>query len=273
VFLLDRAGVRLACRDFGGQGPAVLLLHGLAGHAGEWDTTAGELARRYRVAGFDQRGHGSSERRPPDVSREAHVADVAFAIAELGLAPVVLIGQSLGGHLAMLVAARHPELLRGLVVAEANPNGGDQDAVSEAVATLGASLRRWPVPFASHETAVEYFGGPPLKAKAWVAGLEQRGGGLWPRFEVEVMERTLGEALSRSYWDEWRRIRCPTLIVRAQNGILGVADARAMADALPHARLAEVRDAGHDLHLERPGDWHGVVTGFLDSLGRATPPG
>ncbi|WP_405855720.1 alpha/beta hydrolase [Streptomyces sp. NBC_00090] len=64
-----RDGVRLSCRDWGGSGPDVLL-HGLAGHAGEWDATARALRDAgHRVLALDQRGHGHSERRPENATR------------------------------------------------------------------------------------------------------------------------------------------------------------------------------------------------------------
>jgi pimeloyl-ACP methyl ester carboxylesterase len=101
---LENDGVRLACRDFGGSGPAILLLHGPAGHAGEWQNTAGFLVAEHRVVVFDARGHGRSERRPDHASPEADVSDVAIEVERLQLAPVVLIGQSLGDVSALLVA-------------------------------------------------------------------------------------------------------------------------------------------------------------------------
>jgi pimeloyl-ACP methyl ester carboxylesterase len=88
------------------------MLHGLAGHAGEWTETASWLTGGYHPFGLDARGHGRSERLPDDVSPAAQVADVAFVIEQLALGPVVLVGQSLGGLTALLVAARHPELVR-----------------------------------------------------------------------------------------------------------------------------------------------------------------
>jgi alpha/beta hydrolase family protein len=90
----QRDGARLAWLDFGGAGPAILLLHGLAGHASEWAETAGWLTQGHRVLALDLRGHGGSERTPDDVTRAAHVADVAFVIEGLRLGPVVLVGQS-----------------------------------------------------------------------------------------------------------------------------------------------------------------------------------
>jgi pimeloyl-ACP methyl ester carboxylesterase len=266
--VMQRDGVRLAGLDYGGDGPSVLLLHGLAGHAGEWAETAGWLTERCRVIAPDARGHAGSERDPPDVSPDAHVADAAFAIERLALGAVVLVGQSLGGRTALLLAAARPDLVRGLVVADASPHGGDAAEVVEAdLAELDKALRRWPVPFASRDAAVAFFGGPSLSAEAWADGLEPRDGGWWPRFDIEVMVATLREAASRSHWEDWERISCPTLVVRAGNGPIAPGDAQAMAARGQHVRLVELAGAQHDLHLDRPAEWRQAVTEFLDGLG------
>jgi pimeloyl-ACP methyl ester carboxylesterase len=265
--LFERDGVRLAGIDFGGDGPPVLLLHGLAGYAGEWAETAGWLSNRAQVVALDARGHGNSKRFPSDVSRAAHLADAAFAVERLGLGPIVVVGQSLGGLTALLLASKRPDLVRGLVMVEAGPRGGGDASSHEAnVAELGNSLRRWPVPFASREAAVEFFGGPSLTADAWARGLEHRDGGWWPRFDVEVMMRTLHEAASRSYWEQWERISCPALVVRGGDGSLPPADAESMVARGRDAKLAELAGAKHDLHLDRPGEWREALSEFLDAL-------
>src|SRR5689334_12600919 len=99
----------------GGSGPPVVLLHGLAGSAGELVPTATGLLDRHTVVVPDQRGHGHSTRRPADVSRRAYVEDVAAVCSALVDGPAVLVGQSMGAHTAMLVAAWHPSLVRCLV--------------------------------------------------------------------------------------------------------------------------------------------------------------
>jgi pimeloyl-ACP methyl ester carboxylesterase/RimJ/RimL family protein N-acetyltransferase len=265
-YLLNRDGLRLAARDFGGTGPAVLLLHGLAGHAEEWLQTAGWLTERCRVVALEERGHGRSSRAPAEVSLEARLADAAFIIERLRLAPVVVIGQSLGGHLGILLAATRPELVRALVAAEASPEGGNPALVDDVVRHVSDSLRSWPVPFPSREAALEYFGGHSLKADAWSAGLEPREGGLRPRFDVAVLGRMLREAISRDHWREWERIRCPVLVVRAEHGTLEPAQINAMAERLPRARCVEIPGAGHDLHLECPEAWREAVIEFLESV-------
>jgi pimeloyl-ACP methyl ester carboxylesterase len=269
---LTREGVRLACRDFGGVGPPVLLLHGLAGHAEEWAQTASWLLARCRVVALDARGHGRSERVPRDVSRDAQVADASFVVEELGLSPVVVVGQSAGGLTALSLAARRPELARGLVLVDTSPMGGGEDVESAACA-IGEALGAWPVPFTSRAGAVSFFEdrfGGTVAAEAWTHGLEWRDGGWWPRFEVEVMVQTLRAAIAEPSWEEWARISCPTLLVRAGNGIVDPRVAEEMMERLSGARLVEVPDAAHDLHLDRPDEWRRALTDFLDSIDGAT---
>jgi pimeloyl-ACP methyl ester carboxylesterase len=265
---LTRDGVRLSVRDFGGAGPPVLLLHGLAGHGEEWAQTASWLTRGHRVVAPDARGHGRSERAPADVSRGAVVEDAALVVAELGLGPVVVVGQSLGGLTAISLAARRADLVRGLVVVDASPPNAGEGA-EDAGRAIGAALRTWPVPFASPEDALAFFGerfGAGLAADAWTRGLERRGDGWWPRFDVDVMARMLREAEAEPGWQEWERIACPTLVVRAGNGLVDAEVAARMVQRLPGATQVEVADAAHDVHLDRPDEWRAVLTGFLRSL-------
>ncbi|MBR8642395.1 alpha/beta hydrolase [Streptomyces tuirus] len=254
-----REGVRVSCRDWGGSGPPVVLLHGLAGHAGEWDTLARNLSRRYRVVAVDQRGHGASERRPRDVSRAAYVADAVAVIEQLDLHRPVLAGQSLGGHTAMLTAAAHPGLLRGLVLVEAGPGRAEPNVQAE----IGAMLDAWPTPFPSRRAAVEFFGGGAV-GEGWAAGLEERGGGWWPRFDRDVMVDALTENARRSFWDEWTSITCPALVVLGQSGIVPAHEAEAMLRQRPGTVALSVPEAGHDVHLERPEVLQRVFHDFLE---------
>jgi pimeloyl-ACP methyl ester carboxylesterase len=229
---LQRDGARLWAADYGGNGPPALLLHGLLGHAREWDATAEWLTRTHRVVALDQRGHGRSERQPADVSPEAFGADAEGWIEHLGLAPAVVVGQSLGGLTALRLAARRPALMRALVVCEATPA-----ADPEGGAAVRGWLAGWPVPFASATAARAFFGGDSLFARAWTAGLEQRDDGLHPAFDADVLLAALSQAEARDAWAEWSTIRCPALIVRAAGGAPR-GEVRRMLDLQPRARRA-----------------------------------
>jgi len=162
---------------------------------------------------------------------------------------VTLVGQSLGGHTAFLVAARSPDLVGKLVVVEATP-AADPDAPRE----ICEWLESWPVPFDSRDAAVGFFGRNRAWAEAWTDGLEQREDGLWPGFDIDVMVESLHENATRSYWKEWRSINCPTMVVLSAETAEGDEVAR-MLDDQPRASFRVVSDAGHDLHLDNPHAW------------------
>ncbi|MDY0814423.1 alpha/beta fold hydrolase [Kitasatospora purpeofusca] len=244
---VTRDDVTLACHDRGGDGPPLLLLHGLAGYGGEWDAFARQLGSRFRVVTVDQRGHGASTRRPADVSRAAHVADVVAVIEQLDLGPVTLLGQSYGGHAAMLVAAAHPGLVERLVMVEAGP----ACTTPETVADIGAWFDSWPTPFASVSAAVEFLGGGPV-GEVWAAGLEERADGRHPRFDPDVMVAALTDNTHRPWWPEWGRIACPTLVVLAQSTIIDDEQLDRMRRDRPDSVLVGIPGTTHDLHLERP---------------------
>ncbi|MFI8258309.1 alpha/beta fold hydrolase [Streptomyces filamentosus] len=263
-----RGGVVLSLRDWGGDGPGVLLLHGLAGHCGEWDGLARRLGGDgYRVLALDQRGHGASERAPEDVSRAAHVDDVLgvveeYASGEGRLEPsarsFVLVGQSYGGLAALLAAARRHPLVAGAVLVEAGPEKSSPEDVDGVVGWL----RGWPVPFGGREEAVAYFGGGAL-GEGWAAGLEERDGGWWPRFDASVLAASLAENATRAWWEEWDGIDVPLLSVLGQHGIIGAEQWDGMARRQPGLRGVCLPGAGHDVHLERPEEVYGAVAAFL----------
>jgi pimeloyl-ACP methyl ester carboxylesterase len=275
--------VRLSLRDWSAEGtkntedtegteaatrPPLLLLHGLAGHAGEWDVIARRLrADGHRVVALDQRGHGASERLPRDVSREAYVADILFVIEELGLERPVLIGQSYGAHAALLAAAARSALLSAAVLVEAGPARTTPGTVAE----VGGWLRAWPAPFPTREAAVAHLGGGPV-GEGWADGLEVRDDGLWPRFDPEVMTASLAENTGRDRWEEWAAIAVPVLAVLGRHGIVPAEEYERMAGRQP-ARLygSGVPGTGHDLHLERPEVLHAVIADFLSGLPSRPP--
>lgn len=255
--------MRLSYRDTGGDGPAVVLLHGLAGYGGEWAATVDALRDVARLVTVDLRGHGESTRRPADVSGRAYAADVAAIAGHLGLDRVVLVGQSFGGHTAMLAAGAYPDLVCRLVMVEAGVGGGGPGSV----AGIERWLRSWPTPFPDRAAAVAFFGGSPGSARAWADGLAATPDGLRPRFDADVLLAALDPVAAQEHWSAWRAVRCPTLLVLGERGYIPPDQVEAMLAVRPDTDRLVVPDAGHDVHLDQPDAWHDIARRFI-----AVPP-
>jgi pimeloyl-ACP methyl ester carboxylesterase len=119
----DRAvpgdGLTLHARDWGGSGPPLVLLHGLASNARIWDGVASRLAGAgLRVVALDQRGHGSSDQPSSGYDFATVVRDLEAALAALELEQPVLVGHSWGANVALQFAAGRPGAVAGLALVD-----------------------------------------------------------------------------------------------------------------------------------------------------------
>jgi 3-oxoadipate enol-lactonase len=108
----------LFLRDTGGDGPPVMLLHGWTASAdlNWWGCYDDLRAAGYRVLAIDHRGHGRGLRTDETFTLEACASDAAAAIKMLGCAPAVIVGYSMGGAIAQLLARNHPQAVSGMVL-------------------------------------------------------------------------------------------------------------------------------------------------------------
>jgi pimeloyl-ACP methyl ester carboxylesterase len=100
-----------------GSGPAILLIHGMAGSSRTWHDAMHLLARDYTVVAPDLLGHGESAKPMGDYSLGAYASGLRdLLVGSLGIESATLVGQSLGGGVAMQLAYQHPELCERLVL-------------------------------------------------------------------------------------------------------------------------------------------------------------
>src|SRR6185503_18518704 len=114
-------GLRLHLLDWGGEGRTpLLLLHGFTGHAHAWDTLAIALQPHFHVYALDQRGHGDSD--PATVYGPiAAFDDLDGVVDQLGLAPTIMVGLSMGGRNAIYFTAKRPYGVGKLVIRHIGP--------------------------------------------------------------------------------------------------------------------------------------------------------
>ena len=251
-------GTTIAYTVSPGAEPAVVVLHGLAGSSREFVPTARALAGR-RVVLVDQRGHGGSTTRPADTSREAFTADVVAVLEAETSEPVDLVGQSMGAHTAMLVAAARPDLVRRLVLLEGDQGGGSP----EEHAALGDFFRSWAVPFPDRATAASSLGDGPL-ARAWADDLEEAPDGLRPRFDADVVQATI-EAVGTPRWAEWESVTAPVLVVYADDGMFTAEQQDEFVRRGRDVRRVDLHDASHDAHLDAADQWIDALRAFVEA--------
>jgi pimeloyl-ACP methyl ester carboxylesterase len=114
--LVTGDGVRLAVREWPGEGPAVLLLHGLASTSHIWDLVAPKLSPGFRVVAYDQRGHGRSAKPSSGYGFDRVSADAVAVIRGLGLRRPVVVGHSWGASVALQVGVRASRRVAGTVL-------------------------------------------------------------------------------------------------------------------------------------------------------------
>jgi pimeloyl-ACP methyl ester carboxylesterase len=249
--------VRLSYLDNDGDGPVIVALHGLAGTGDEFIATATAVGGSYRFVLPDLRGHGNSTRRPADVSRAAFVSDAAAVMRRVSPdRPVTLVGQSMGGHTAILAAASFPDLVARLIVLEATV------AIGADPLRIGDYLRSWPIPFASVVEARQFLGQDAL-AQSWISHLEPlENGGLGPPFDADVMQGVMA-GMSDPRWEEWKSVTAPTTVVFAAKSMFSHGEQAGFVAARPGTRHVLLPGGSHDAHLDATAEWTTVLTHAL----------
>ncbi len=157
-------------RDTGGDGPVVMLLHGWTVSADiNWCGAYGDLTDAgYRVLAIDHRGHGRGLRPLTPFRLTDCAGDVAAVLSELGAAPAVVVGYSMGGAIAQLMARDHPGVLSGLVLSGTAQHWQDPETRKVWKAMGAAGLMLSVAPRASWRAGLRRVGLPESRETAWL---------------------------------------------------------------------------------------------------------
>ena len=254
--MIDRDGIV----TFGGDGPPIILLHGLMGRARTWWEVSRWLQRYGRVVGLDARGHGRGPKTGP-WDTERFVEDVACLVRGLDSGPAIVIGHSMGGLHAWAFAATYPELVRAVVTEDMAP-----DQRGKTVDGWRAYFDSWPVPFQSLSHVRAFFGGG---GDYFTECVEERADGYHLIAELGNLYEIAAEWGRRDYWSFVDKVRCPVLVIEAGNTAMPAGQQAELAARVPDGRHIVVEGAGHLVHDDAPQEYRGAVEAFLsDVLGR-----
>jgi pimeloyl-ACP methyl ester carboxylesterase len=276
---LELHGDRVAYRDVG-SGETLLLIHGMAGSSETWRAVIPQLSKKYRVVAPDLLGHGQSAKPRGDYSLGAFAVWLRDLLDELGVTRATVIGQSLGGGVAMQFVYQHPDYCERLILISSGGLGPD---VGWTLRLLSAPGAEFILPVIAPRPVLTV--GNKLRSWFSAAGIQSpRGAELWSAYsslsDAETRQaflRTLrsvvdyrGQAVSAL-----NRLHVaselPTMTIWGeQDQIIPVDHAYAAQAARAGSRLEVLKGVGHFPHVERPNEVVDLIDDFIATTSEMT---
>ena len=244
-------------RELGGAGkPPLVVLHGLLGSSRNWLTTGGDLAARYHVFALDLRNHGKS---PHDavMDYDAMMGDVLAWMDAQGLGKVALMGHSMGGKVAMLLACRHPERVERLVVVDIAPKDYLSHAHRAEFAAMNELRLETLQSRGEAELRFEARVGDWAMRKFLTTNLErdEAGGGWRWQINLQVITAALTEIEGNPLASEDKFTGATLFVTGGKSRYVREEDFSVIAAHFPKARRVEIAGAGHNPHMETRGEF------------------
>ncbi|NOZ07147.1 MAG: alpha/beta fold hydrolase [Chloroflexi bacterium] len=252
--------------EVAGDGPPLVLIHGMGLDRRMWDAQFARLASRCRVIRYDVRGHGLSGR-PPTGYRDERFEDLRQLLMHLGIARTHLMGLSMGAEIAVGFTLRHPQMVRSLIAVDPYVEGYRfQHWDSKRVWTI--ARKKGPPEAVSYWITDPIFA-PALQRPDVAARLRQmvaeHSGVMWA--DPGPYPRPTGP---RDF-ERLEEITVPTLVIVGENDL---PDFRAIASSLSarivNAQHVVIPQASHMSPLEQPEEINKIVSHFLEEVRSST---
>jgi pimeloyl-ACP methyl ester carboxylesterase len=262
------------CFRHAGEGPLIVLIHGITGRSDQWEPVIEPLAAEHTVLAPDLLGHGESAKPRGDYSLGAYASAVRDTMVALGRDRATIVGHSLGGGIAMQFAYQFPERCERLVLVSSGGLGREVHPLLRAATLPGSELV---LPLLTHarvlavgEAVARAIGFLRLQAGTDLAEIARGFGSLGDAEArsafIQSMRAVLDpggqrvSALDRLYLAE----SLPSLIVwGAADPVIPVAHGRAAHLAMPGSRLELLDGVGHFPQLERPYEFARLLAEFV----------
>ena len=274
---VDGVGLRYIAA---GDGPPLVLLHTLRTQLDMFQHVVPQLARRFRVYALDYPGHGYSAIPKADYSAEYFVGVVAAFLDQLEIRNALVVGESIGGTIALLLAARHhPVVARVLAVNPYDYDAGRGLRRASLLSNLFFGVNDVPV-LGATVTRLRLF---PIVRAVFQGGVHRRGA-LSAAFVRELYRVGNRPGHYQAFmalvheWPTWERARSeygkiavPVLLLYGDHDWSRPSEREADARAIPGAQMRVAPDAGHFLSLDAPDEMVRAVTDLATGGAVLTP--
>jgi pimeloyl-ACP methyl ester carboxylesterase len=246
-----------------GEGPPLIILHGLFGNKRNWAMIAHRLAAQYRVISVDLRNHGDSPWES-DMSYETMAQDVAALIERVAQGPAHVLGHSMGGKTAMVLACRVPDLVARLIVADIPPAPRESGLIHYVRALRGLKTQQMSRRAEAEEALRKEI--PEKMIRAFLVQnltLAETGGLVW-KINLAAIENQMPEIEGFPDIDSDDAFPRPALHLQGANSPYVLPQHHGEIDRLfPYGDIQFIPQAGHWLHAEQPDLVLAAVEEFL----------
>lgn len=281
-YFIESQRFRLHYRDWGNaDAPPLLLIHGGFDHCRSWDWAAEQLCRDFHVITPDLRGHGDSDwARGNAYSMADYVYDLAELVEQLALAPVSIVGHSLGGAITLKYAGAFPNNVKQLVAIEGLVP--PQKMLEENAAAPAQKLARWVKQVQravkrSHrrydseaeviqrmQEANSHLSADYARHLAIHGSRKNEDGTYSWKFDPLLRAHQPFDMSARDSQLLWQNITSPVLLMRGEDSWASNPAEDGRAAFFQQAKVVNFADAGHWLHHDQFERFMAAVTGFLN---------
>jgi len=242
-----------------GEGPPVVILHGLFGAARNFGAIQRALASNYRIIALDMRNHGDSPH-GADMRYEILASDVRETLQTLGIEQAAIIGHSMGGKAAMAMALLWPALVGRLLISDIAPvayrHGNTVFTAAMQAIPLTDELTRRHADVALAKAVPD----PTLRPFL----LQNLQFGIRPHWRIGLDEIAAAVPDLEGWIDLPGRYEGPSLFVTGANSDYVLPEHRPIIrSSFPNARFVAIKNAGHWVHADNPTGFLSVVEAFL----------
>jgi len=254
-------GVELFYTEQGKGAETIVFGHGLLMDGSMWDLVTPHFTQDYRVICFDFRGQGQSARPGQGFEIDNLVKDIAALIQSLSETPVHYVGLSMGGMAGMPLAARHPELLRSLVLLDTSAQAEPRRNKNK-YAVMSFIVKVFGIKSLVSRTLPLMFGKSTMKDPA-LRGVVKHWKGKLLSLKKDILGPIYGVTGRRDVSGELSKIRCPTLIVVGEEDrTTPPSCARNIKANIANSQLEIIPQCGHSSALEKPEQVVELMKGF-----------
>ncbi len=241
-----------------GDGEPLLFLHGLGSSSRDWELQTNYFSDRYQVITVDTRGHGRSGKPPGPYTIDLFTRDIVALHQVLDLGPMHVVGLSMGGMIAFQLAVDQPSLVHTLTIVNSGP-------------ALILNTLKLKLSFKKREWIVRLFGmrkmgkvlADTLLPESHQRDLHKTFIDRWAENDRKAYLNSLRALIGWSVADRIHSIRCPTLIVSADQDYTPVAYKHAYAAAISSADVAVIKHSRHMSSIDQPEAFNRTLDEFL----------